>query len=856
MSRSPGGAARVAALNPIAMRKTAASVLAAAAVLGASVSLSAPALAAKAPTTARPAGDDAQPGRALGLPSLDTAQRYNLSPASRTLRPQSLDDATPVDADFVTAASPASEEDAHRLDADPTSRRTRVGGSWVRSAGANEPLAEFSYALMRPPGGGGVRLRIEEAGAESSQYDVLVNGVKIHHRGPNPQERGLYGGQVGLVHYELDVPRAALRKGGRDARRFRVTFRNSDDPGPGARIAQVWAIATGDAGRDPAPPYGGSVRNARALVSGRGSATLRGDVLSRPYAILDFGKEVGGDVTVRAKRLDGAPKVSFAFSESKQFMTSASDYSADPVGVVTETQTVKVPAGTTTISPPDGRGGFRYLMVWLTGPGAVELSDLKLQFDAAPLQRDLRDYAGAFLSSDDELNRFWYSGAYTVQLSTIDPASGRRYPAQPGPPHNDARIGEGPSVIVDAPKRDRFIWGGDLVVANPVAYLTTHDTLSPQLAFDWLAKKPSAGGQPAGVYIPLPGDGGWWYNWGEYALWWIVNYEAHYRYTADRAFLDRWFDQLVGAVRWARANVGADDLLVTPGDAGGHWGYGLGGKETYNNALLVHALRIGAQAAEAEGRADLAADWRAAADRTAAAINRSLWDEAAGAYVLAPGSDAHPQDANALAVLSGAAPADRAARVLSFFKRNWTAIGSPTVDREGTAVPRYVSPFVSTFELDAFAGNGRVDDALELLKRTWGHMLQGDSTGTFWENISLAGGPQLGSYTSYSHGWAAGPTSFLTNTVLGVKPTAPGFSQFTVTPHVPSGLNWAQGRVPTPKGAIYAAWKRSRDGRLTVAVSAPAGTSYSVQLPGATERATGLSGSTTTTLTPNEEGTR
>jgi hypothetical protein len=205
-----------------------------------------------------------------------------------------------------------------------------------------------------------------------------------------------------------------------------------------------------------------------------------------------------------------------------------------------------------------------------------------------------------------------------------------------------------------------------------------------------------------------------------------------------------------------------------------------------------------------------------------------------------------------MAVLSGVAAADRADRVLSFFKRNWTAIGSPTIDRDGTAVPRYISPFVSTFELDAFADHGRTDDALDLLKRTWGHMLQGDQTGTFWENVSLAGGPQLGSYTSYSHGWATGPTSFLTNTVLGVEPTGPGFSQFTVTPHVPGGLRWAQGRVPTPRGTIYAAWKQRGDGRLTVVVSAPAGTSYTVQLPdgddAAQQRRAPLTGTTTTTL--------
>lgn len=803
---------------------------------------------AAAKKTPRGGPGSSDPARALGLPSLDQAQRYNLSPHSRTLRPERLDDATPLNADFVTAASLASEEDGHDLDADPSSRRAKVGGSWVRIAGAEEPQAEFSYRLLRPQGDGDLRLRIEEAGAETSQYDVLVNGVKVHRRPVTPRERGVYGGQVGLVHYDVDVPRSALRRsGGRDT--FKVTFRNADDPGPGARIAQVWAIARG--GRDAPAPYGGTVKNPRALVDGRGSATLRGDVLSRPYVLLDFGREVGGDVTVRAKKLAGSPKVSFAFSESKQFMTSASDYSADPVGVVTETETVKVPNGTSTISPPDGRGGFRYLMVWLSGPGAVELSDLKLEFDAAPLQRDLRDYAGAFLSSDDQLNRFWYSGAYTVQLSTIDPQTGRRYPAEPGPPRNDARIGDGPSVIVDAPKRDRFIWGGDLVIANPVAYLTTGDMLSAQLAFDWLAKKPRDNGQPAGVYIPLPGDQGWWYNWGEYALWWIVNYENHWRYSGDRAFLDRWFDQLVGAVGWAQANIDAGDgLLVTPGDAGGHWGYGLGGKETYNNALLVHALRAGARAAEAKGRGDLAQQWLALADRTAEAVNAKLWDETAGAYVVQPGSTAHPQDANTLAVLAGVATGDRAQRVLSHLKSGWTAIGSPSVDRDGTAVPRYISPFVSSFELDALAANGRIDDATELLRRTWGHMLRGDETGTFWENISLTGGPQLGSYTSYSHGWGAHPTAFLTGTVLGVQPTGPGWSSFTIAPKPPRGLNWAQGRVPTPRGDVDVAWKRGRDGRLALVVKAPAGTSYDVQLPGG-ERRTGLSGTTTT-----EEATR
>ncbi len=224
MSRSTGGAAMVAALS--------------AAVVGLAA---APVAGAKGGVEGR-AAEASEAARLLGLPSLDTAQRYNLAPASRTLRPVALDDATPLNADFVTAASLASEEDGHKLDADPTSRRAKVGGSWVRSAGADEPLAQFSYALLRPRGSGPVRLRIEEAGAEQAQYDVLVNGVKVHHRGPNPQERGQYGGQVGLVHYEIDDParraRQAPRRGALPRhlpQRRRARPRRADRAGVGDR---------------------------------------------------------------------------------------------------------------------------------------------------------------------------------------------------------------------------------------------------------------------------------------------------------------------------------------------------------------------------------------------------------------------------------------------------------------------------------------------------------------------------------------------------------------------------------------------------------------------------------------------
>lgn len=786
-------------------------------------------LTAAAPAATRLSGPPTLPGRELGLPSLEQSQRYNLAPGSRELRPTGIDAVSEVNSDYVTAASLTSEQDAHDLEADPTSQRVKAGGVMVREAGRGEPRAEFSYRMIAPSGGR-TTIRVEEAGAESSRYDVLVNGVLVARRDAMPEQRGTYGGEVGLVHYDVRVPASALRR--RHDGRFTLTFRNAWRPGPGARVANVWVESTGAA--DPAGgPYGGTARRASALAGGTGAAELRGGLFSRPYVILDFGREVGGIVDVSAEALSGRPKLAFAFSESKQFMTSASDFSADPVGVVDETQVVSVPPHTSRLRAPQLRGGFRYLMIYLVGPGAVRLSNLRLRFTAAPQQEDLRAYRGAFLSSEPDLNRLWYSGAYTVQLSTIDPSTGRRYPARPGPADNDAKVADGPSAIVDAPKRDRFVWGGDLAVANPVAYLTTGDTASAQSAFEWLSQRPSPEAQPAGVYLPLEDGTGWNYSWGEYAAWWMVNLQTHYLYTGDRAFLERWFGQLQGAVRWYESHVAADGLVDMPADRGGHWGYGNAGTETYNNVLYAYALERAAQAAEAAGRADLAAQWRANARRTAAAVNDRLWDADAGAYVVGPGETTHAQDGNAMAVLAGVATGERARRVLDFLARLVGPYGPLTVDRSGGPVPQYVSPFVSSFQLDALAAQADDADteaAVALLRGTWSRMLRGDSTGTFWENVSTSGGPQLGSYTSYSHGWSAAPTSFLTTQVLGVRPTGPGFSSFAVLPHPGATTDWAQGAVPTPHGSVQAAWRR-RGSALSVTVDGPAETTYTAGVP-------------------------
>lgn len=753
----------------------------------------------------------------LGLPDLAEAQRYVLAPSSRAVRPERVADATAVNHDYVTASSLTSEVSAHGL-REGTSDVATVGGVPVRRAGVGRAGGWFSYEL-RVPAGRSLTLRVEEAGSSNAAYDVLVNGTRVHTR-----RLDLYAAQgrpIGHTHYELDVPARLVTTD-----RVTVTFQNAAAPGDGARIAGVWASG----GREVKDPeYGGTVRSP-AGAAGRGTTTLDTDLFGRPYVVYDFGREVGGTVSVDVSDLTGRPRLGLAFSESDTFLTTHSDFSQDPSGVATETHYFR-PDGEGRLDDPVIRGGFRYLMVFLDSPGALSLSDLTLDFTADPANPDPSAYAGAFLSSDETLNRLWYAGAYTAQMSTIPSDTGRPYPATPGPVRNDVVVAQGDVFLSDGAKRDRYDWGGDNVVSNVVSYVTTGQTEPALNALEWFAANPSAEGQVPGVYLPPPN--GFNYSWGEYAAWWMQNYWKHYLYTGDRAFLERWFTVLQGNVEWVESGVGDDGLWNVPGGAGGHWGYGQSGKEAYDNLVYVHTLASAAAAADELGHAGLAEQWRGYAARTAAAVNDLLWDDAAGAYVALPGSPAHPLDANVLAVLSGVAGPERADRVLSFIRAQLrTPYGDVATDTtQGTAVPDYISPFVAGQELLALAEAGDTEGAIDVLRRTWQHMLEGDTSGTFWETVSPQGELGLGSYTSMSHGWAAAPTSFLTEHTLGVTPVSAGYATFDVSPQPPSGLEWAQGAVPTPNGTIRTAWRRDADGGLRLVVRAPAGTTYTATVP-------------------------
>lgn len=283
------------------------------------------------------------------------------------------------------------------------------------------------------------------------------------------------------------------------------------------------------------------------------------------------------------------------------------------------------------------------------------------------------------------------------------------------------------------------------------------------------------------------------------------------------------------------------------------------GTITYYNALYVLALNRAAQLADIHGEPGHASGWRERAAAVAPALIKENWDASVGAlFDGGPCPNAtgkcpvHAQDGNSIAILSGAtnnaAATDAAGggtspeeSILSYLSTALTrpygnAFYDSSILSPDDNFDQRVYAFISYFEIAArFSVNttSSVSSAYDEIKRLYGWMSTHDPFLTFWEGIGPGGIPYQDGYTSMAHGWSTGIVPVMTNYVLGVTPTGPGFSTWQVRPVVDDGgvLSWARGVVPTPKGDIAVSWQKGNGTSLSLSVTGPAGTRGNVMVP-------------------------
>ncbi len=402
-------------------------------------------------------------------------------------------------------------------------------------------------------------------------------------------------------------------------------------------------------------------------------------------------------------------------------------------------------------------------------------------------------------------------------------------------PYLDAALWEGAPqpLLLDGAKRDRAVGLADLAIAARSEYLSFGD-------WDWVgrilrtvgAQQYADGKLPGGILSSdavAPEDA----RLPDYTLWWVLAVGDYVQQSGDVQALDSLFPRVQAALAWAARNRRADGLLPKGPGEDWYWSAPRGtGPTTSLNALYAGGLQVAADLADMQHKDDLRAAYLRQAADLRGAINSTLWDESAGAYVDGDLHDHHPLDGNALAVVFGVAQGERATQALRFVQdRLWTSSGTLTADRDyagwahdRTIWPAYVYPEVEArFSIHDDAG------ALELVRRTWGSMLARDPFSTFWEFAMKDGGVHDGS-TSLAHGWSTGALAALSRWVLGVQAVRPGYAEYAISPRL-GDLAWACGAVPTPAGPIRIEWQRAGD-TFKLRYDAPNGTVGRFVLPG------------------------
>ncbi|MDR1860238.1 MAG: alpha-L-rhamnosidase [Bacteroidales bacterium] len=489
-----------------------------------------------------------------------------------------------------------------------------------------------------------------------------------------------------------------------------------------------------------------------------------------PGLVLDFGKEIQGGLQIVSTMESASSfpvRLRVRFGESvSEAMSDAGSQGATNDHAMRDF-IMEIPwLGVAEI----GNSGYRFARIDLIEPNkTLGIKEINAIFT----YRDI-PYLGSFRSNDERLNKIWLTGAYTVHLNMQE-------------------------YIWDGIKRDRLVWLGDLhpevMTVNSVFGFNEVIPKSLDLARD---------------ITPLPG---WMNGMCSYSLWWVIIHRDWYRYQGNREYLTQQQKYLTDLLT----------LLLEKVDENGHEKLTGGGRfldwpsspnqkgvDAGLQALMTITMEAGAELCSVLGDNTLAQK----CTETAEKMRKYVPDHN------------HLKQAAALLALADMLPA-------------------PQADSEVISVggAKDFSTFYGYYMLQAQAKAGNYQSALDNIRQFWGGMLDMGAT-TFWEDFNLewldnaAGIDELvpegkkdihadfGAYCyknlrhSLCHGWASGPTAWLTEHVLGVKVVEPGCKRLKIEPHL-GDLQWVEGTFPTPYGVVSISHKMQPDGKIVSDIKAP-----------------------------------
>jgi hypothetical protein len=516
--------------------------------------------------------------------------------------------------------------------------------------------------------------------------------------------------------------------------------------------------------------------NGQSELTNRATCKMRSTENEYASILLDFGKEIHGGlqiITDVATRNNVKIRVRFGESVSEAMSTVNVQGATNDHAMRDFTMSLPWLGVAET-----GNSGFRFVRIDLTEPNTT--LGLK-EVNAIFTYRDI-PYLGSFRCNDERLNRIWMTGAYTVHLNMQE-------------------------YIWDGIKRDRLVWLGDL---HPEVM-----TVSSVFGYNEVIPKSL---DLARDITPLPG---WMNGMSSYSLWWIIIHRDWYKYQGNLPYLKEQQEYLTNLL----------NLLLTKVDAAT-------GKEKLDGGsrFLDWPSSPNIKGIDAGLQALMTLAFEAGAELSAILGDKSLAEKcSATVELMRKNVPDHNQlkQAAALLALADMLPAKKA--------------DDETLSAGGA---KGFSTFYGYYMLQAQAKAGNYRTAMDNISKFWGGMLDMGAT-TFWEDFNLdwldnaAGIDEIvpegkkdihadfGDYCykklrhSLCHGWASGPTAWLSEHVLGVKVVEPGCKVLNIEPHL-GDLEWVEGTFPTPHGVVHISHKKSPDGKIKTNVKAPKGVKYHI----------------------------
>ncbi len=500
--------------------------------------------------------------------------------------------------------------------------------------------------------------------------------------------------------------------------------------------------------------------------------------------LLDFGRVAFGNLLLQARpgesgeltirfgeamsdgRVDRNPPGSVRYSEVTVTLDGGSKVVAPPA----DARNTKPPA---VLTPPDWGTLTPFRWVEIAGwPGELSRGAVRRR---AAFDSTWDDDAASFQSSDAMLDKIWDVCHYSIKATTFA------------------------GVFVDG-DRERLSYEADTYLTQLSYYAGDPNPQMPRDTFERLMQYPTWPTEWA-PHIVFMAYADWMQTGDKH---WLAQ---HYELLKTKTLADRVGSD--GLIHSNAAQIHRNDIVDWP--AGERDGYVFTPINTVVNAFHLRAVEEMRQLALALGKEKDAEEYANSERISLAAFQRQFFDQKTGLYRDGVGTDHVSLHANLFPLAFGLVPRDKRDHLAE-----WLA-------SRGMRASVYAAQYL----LEGLFENGQSKAALEEITapgdRSWRHMIDSGTTIT-WEAWDQRYKPNQ----DWNHAWGAAPANLLPRFVLGVQPSKPGWTEAEIAPH-PGELQFANGTVPTPRGPIKLAWKRSST--LTLSAELPLGVRAQVRLP-------------------------